>query len=261
MPHLRGDRQRTILIVDDDPLFTLLAAETLRSAGFAPQVADNAHEALQRMHEMKPDLVLLDVELPDGQGFDVCVQIRLLPDGIDIPIVMVTGKHDTESIARPMRSARPTSSASRCFGHAGHRIEFILRAHDTMRRAARQRDKEPRDAAGVAGRDLYLGRIRRHRRSDHGRLQGGRGTPRCRRRRPLPRARSSANDICPARSPRTSSKCPAARAPASSRRACSRSSMARSDHHRDISERKAAAVAHRVSGVLRHLTACRTGRC
>ena len=100
MSYVRGDRQRTILIVDDDPLFTLLAAETLRSTGFAPQVADNAHEALRRMHEMKPDLVLLDVELPDGQGFDVCVQIRLLPDGIDIPIVMVTGKHDTESIAR-----------------------------------------------------------------------------------------------------------------------------------------------------------------
>ena len=100
MQQLHGDRQRSILVVDDDPLFTLLAAETLRQAGFEPYVADNARDALQRLTQTRPDLVLLDVELPDGQGFDVCVRIRALADGIDIPVVMVTGKHDTASIAR-----------------------------------------------------------------------------------------------------------------------------------------------------------------
>ena len=134
MRQLRGDRLRSILVVDDDPLFTLLAAETLRQAGFQPHVADNAHHALQRIQEMRPDLVLLDVELPDGQGFDVCVRIRTLPDGLDIPIVMVTGKHDTASIARAYEvGASDFINKPLLWATLPHRIEFILRAHDTMR--------------------------------------------------------------------------------------------------------------------------------
>jgi len=134
MRQLRGDRQRSVLIVDDDPLFTLLAAETLRQADFAPCVADNAEEALRCMQQTRPDLVLLDVELPDGQGFDVCVRIRAMPDGIDIPIVMVTGKHDTASIARAYEvGATDFINKPVLWATLPHRIEFILRAHDTMR--------------------------------------------------------------------------------------------------------------------------------
>ena len=134
MPPMRGERQRSILIVDDDPLFTLLAAETLRQAGFEPFVADNAHDALRRMWEKRPDLVLLDIELPDGQGFDVCVRIRGLPDCIDTPVVMVTGKHDTASITRAYEvGATDFINKPLLWATLPHRIEFILRAHDTMR--------------------------------------------------------------------------------------------------------------------------------
>jgi diguanylate cyclase (GGDEF)-like protein len=122
------------LIVDDDPLFTLLASETLRQAGFEPYVTDNAHDALQRLNAAKPDLVLLDVELPDGQGFDVCIRIRALPDCIDIPVVMVTGKHDTASIARAYEvGATDFINKPVLWGTLPHRIEFILRARDTLR--------------------------------------------------------------------------------------------------------------------------------
>jgi diguanylate cyclase (GGDEF)-like protein len=134
MRQLHSDRRRSILVVDDDPLFTLLAAETLRQAGFQACVADNAHDALRSIQEMRPDLVLLDVELPDGQGFDVCVRIRALPDGIDIPIVMVTGKHDTASITRAYEvGATDFINKPLLWATLPHRIEFILRAHDTMR--------------------------------------------------------------------------------------------------------------------------------
>jgi diguanylate cyclase (GGDEF)-like protein len=129
-----SDQQRCILIVDDDPLFTLLAAETLRQAGFAPVVADNTRDAMLRIEEVRPDLVLLDVELPDGQGFDVCVRLRASADGIDIPIVMVTGKHDTASIARAYEvGATDFINKPVLWATLPHRIEFILRAHDTMR--------------------------------------------------------------------------------------------------------------------------------
>jgi diguanylate cyclase (GGDEF)-like protein len=134
MRHSHGDRQRSVLIVDDDPLFTLLAAETLRQAGFATSVADNSHDALLSMQEVRPDLVLLDVELPDGQGFDVCVRIRAATDGIDIPVVMVTGKHDTASIARAYEvGATDFINKPVLWATLPHRIEFILRAQDTMR--------------------------------------------------------------------------------------------------------------------------------
>jgi diguanylate cyclase (GGDEF)-like protein len=134
MRQVGSDRQRSILIVDDDPLFTLLAAETLRQAGFDTAVADNTRDALIRIDAARPDLVLLDVELPDGQGFDVCVRVRASADGIDIPIVMVTGKHDTASIARAYEvGATDFINKPVLWGTLPHRLEFILRAHDTMR--------------------------------------------------------------------------------------------------------------------------------
>ncbi len=91
---------RTILVVDDDTVFSLLATETLQQAGYTALVAGTGGEALALLAAQKPDLVLLDVELPDTNGFDLCASIRAATAGADIPIVMVTGHDDTESIER-----------------------------------------------------------------------------------------------------------------------------------------------------------------
>ncbi|MGA2190759.1 MAG: EAL domain-containing protein [Steroidobacteraceae bacterium] len=134
MRHLPGDQRRCVLIIDDDPVFTLLAGETLQQAGFRAPVAHNLGTALALFESERPDLVLLDVELPDASGFDICARIRATPGETDIPIIMVTGNNDTESIARAYEvGATDFINKPVLWPTLPHRVEFILRARDNMR--------------------------------------------------------------------------------------------------------------------------------
>jgi diguanylate cyclase (GGDEF)-like protein len=126
--------RRGILVVDDDTVFSLLASETLQQAGHTARVAGTGHEALVLFGAERPDLVLLDVELPDANGFDLCAAIRGSPGGADIPIVMVTGHNDTESIERAfMVGATDFILKPVLWQTLPQRIEFILRAQDNLR--------------------------------------------------------------------------------------------------------------------------------
>src|SRR5271170_1574902 len=126
--------RRRVLIVDDDPVFALLASETLQQAGFATSVACNSAEAFALLEKEAPDLVLLDVELPGSSGFDVCTSLRARRPGADIPIVMVTGHDDTDSIARAYQvGATDFIHKPILWPTLPHRVGFILRALDNLR--------------------------------------------------------------------------------------------------------------------------------
>jgi len=130
----QGYPRRCVLIIDDDPAFTLLASETLQQAGFDARIASNAKEAVASFERDKPDLVLLDVELPGSNGFELCATLRVMSPGIDVPIVMVTGHDDTESIAQAYQvGATDFIHKPVLWPTLPHRIGFILRARDNMR--------------------------------------------------------------------------------------------------------------------------------
>ncbi|GGI78325.1 two-component system response regulator [Shewanella gelidii] len=88
----------TILIVDDDEMTRLLLVQALVSLGVSTIEAVDGEEAMQQFERHLPELVLLDVDLPKCNGFEVCKAIRRTPKGADVPIVMITGKDDTASI-------------------------------------------------------------------------------------------------------------------------------------------------------------------
>jgi two-component system, OmpR family, response regulator RegX3 len=81
--------RRNILLVEDEESITVPLAEALRREGFEPHVAGTAAEALELATSVDPDLVLLDVMLPDGSGFDVCRELRLRSR---VPIIMLTAR-------------------------------------------------------------------------------------------------------------------------------------------------------------------------
>ena len=81
--------RRTILMVEDEESITVPLAEALRREGFETQVAGTVAEALEKAGQQMPDLVLLDVMLPDGSGYDVC---RTLRERSKVPIIMLTAR-------------------------------------------------------------------------------------------------------------------------------------------------------------------------
>ncbi len=92
----------TILVVEDEaPLLTLLRYN-LEKQGFRVEEAADGQEALMRVAEAKPDLVLLDWMLPALSGLEVCRQIRRRPNTRDLPIIMVTARTEDQDAVRAL---------------------------------------------------------------------------------------------------------------------------------------------------------------
>ena len=79
-----------ILVVDDEPAIVDAVAYSLRQQGYTPLLAGDADTALRILREKNPELILLDVMLPSGSGFDVCRLIR--QSGNPVPILMLTAR-------------------------------------------------------------------------------------------------------------------------------------------------------------------------
>jgi len=84
---------RKILIVDDDPAQLKLAEQVLVGKGYEIKKAGSGQEAVRIFFEGKPDLVLLDVMMPEIDGWQTC---RLIREASDVPIIMLTGKRFSE---------------------------------------------------------------------------------------------------------------------------------------------------------------------
>jgi len=84
----------SILVVDDEPYITDLLAAALRFEGFTVEVAATGSEALQRVHDAPPDLVMLDIMLPDLEGTEVCRRMREAGDRV--PVIFLTARDATE---------------------------------------------------------------------------------------------------------------------------------------------------------------------
>ena len=88
---------RKILIVDDEPNIVISLEFLMKREGFLVAVAVDGEEALQKIAEIQPDLVLLDIMMPKKSGFEVCQEIRSNPAWASIKVVMLTAKgRDTE---------------------------------------------------------------------------------------------------------------------------------------------------------------------
>jgi len=88
-----------LLVVDDDPDLSALVAFALSNAGYAVVKASDTGEALAVFDAELPDLVILDINLPSGSGFDVCKAIRARAA---TPVMMLTARGDEEDLVRAL---------------------------------------------------------------------------------------------------------------------------------------------------------------
>jgi len=85
-------RRKRVLVVDDEPNIVLSLEFLMKKAGFEVEVARNGREALAALDREPPDLLLLDVMMPEIDGFEVCERIRSRPEWQGTKIVMLTAR-------------------------------------------------------------------------------------------------------------------------------------------------------------------------
>ena len=88
----------SILVVDDDPIKRQLLRLILVRAGFGVREAIDGSEALLALDSLMPDLMTLDVMMPQMDGFAVCEKVRQNPNTADLPIIIVSARADGGSI-------------------------------------------------------------------------------------------------------------------------------------------------------------------
>lgn len=128
-------KQPIIMIVDDDMFMRVTFQDALNEAGFLTVTVPDGASAIARFADLQPDLVLLDLVMPDKDGFKTCRELRGIPGGEYTPILVVTGLEDTESIHRAF-DAGATDFISKPVSHEllVYRVRYILRASQSMKK-------------------------------------------------------------------------------------------------------------------------------
>jgi DNA-binding response OmpR family regulator len=91
--------KKRILVVDDDPDLVETISMMLEARGFSPLPAYGGIEGLEKAREERPDLIVLDVMMPDKDGYAVCNELKKDPTVNEIPIILLTaiGDHITST--------------------------------------------------------------------------------------------------------------------------------------------------------------------
>ena len=89
-----------IMAVDDEEDTRLLVSACLEQAGFEVELASGGKEALSRVGEFRPDLMLLDIAMPEMDGFEVCRRLRAVPATANLPVILLTAKSSQEYVKK-----------------------------------------------------------------------------------------------------------------------------------------------------------------
>ncbi|MEM1404610.1 MAG: EAL domain-containing protein [Pseudomonadota bacterium] len=131
-----------ILVADDDVNVRLLTRQCLEAENMIVIDAADGHEALDLFVRERPDLVFLDVEMPGMTGLDVCRRIRALPQGETIPIMIVTGSDDRDSIDQGFEAgATQYKTKPVNWSLLGRDVQYMLRASNAFNSLKRQEDR------------------------------------------------------------------------------------------------------------------------
>lgn len=116
-----------ILLVDDDATLAEITDFALRRAGFLVVIAATGEDALRLWHEEQPDLIILDLQLPDRDGWNVCRAVR---ESSQVPIIMLTSRTSDEEVVRGLELGAD-DYVTKPFSPK----QLIARAHAVLRRS------------------------------------------------------------------------------------------------------------------------------
>ena len=92
-----------VLVIDDEPEITDIVDAFLTEAGYVVATENDPANATPKVGEFQPNVILLDIMMPGMDGYDVCQQIKQLPDMAQVPIIFLTGKDRADDMGRSFK--------------------------------------------------------------------------------------------------------------------------------------------------------------
>jgi CheY-like chemotaxis protein len=139
-----------ILFVDDDPILREFASVHLSSEHVRVTTAEDGLDALEKMHRHAPDIVLLDLEMPNMDGFQLLKELSQTEVLRDLPVIVVTGREDIVAIDRAYQAGavsfvvKPLS-----WRQIAYQVRYVHRSHHQERAMSAERDKAAETARKV----------------------------------------------------------------------------------------------------------------
>lgn len=141
----------SILIVDDTSDNLLLLSELLSSRGYIVYAVKSGEQAIKKLESLIPDLILLDINMPEMDGFETCKRIKKMPFAATIPIIFITGYDNVDNIVtafkvgavdyitKPFRSEEVIARVETHLHLYRQKIQ-IQEQHDALQKLERERD-------------------------------------------------------------------------------------------------------------------------
>ncbi len=136
------NRATTILMADDDPAQLLLSEAALAGAGFMVHTVNDGADAVEQFDTVRPDFVILDVNMPRMSGIDACRELRKKAGSRELPILMLTGRNDLPAIGDAF------AAGASDFAQKGlnprllvERVRFLLRNRDMQEELVASRSR------------------------------------------------------------------------------------------------------------------------
>lgn len=136
--------KKSILVVEDEEDIQQLVSYNLVRAGFDVDCADSGEEALQRVRDKKPDLLLLDLMLPGIDGSEVCRILRLEEPTRELPIIMLTAKGEDDDVMAGL-DLGADDYITKPFSPG----VLVARIKAALRRKLKEATPPPRDPGGI----------------------------------------------------------------------------------------------------------------
>jgi len=117
-----------VLIVDDNAANAELLEAYLKDSPWRVELAYSGAEALEKVESFDPDLILLDIMMPDMSGYEVCTRLKGEPRTADIPIIMVTALTELEEVEKAVEAGTDDFVSKHV-----NRMELVTRARSLLR--------------------------------------------------------------------------------------------------------------------------------
>ncbi len=98
-----GEKSKTVLVVEDSPTQSIHMKSLLESNGLRCLIATNGQSGLYLAQSLVPDVIILDLEMPKMNGFEVCQQLKAAPQTAQIPVILMTRHDESDSVVQGMQ--------------------------------------------------------------------------------------------------------------------------------------------------------------